>query len=495
MSFIFQRAQQHLTRTAIHSEGRTYSYKELIDSSHVLASILLNGSSDLQEQRVAFMVDPGFNYVKTQWAIWQSGGIAVPLCITHPLPSLYYVLEDTSASILVVSAHYAQQFSEYVQTLGIRLLIVEESNESPLAALPTIDSTRAAMILYTSGTTSLPKGVVTTHENLDAQISTLISAWEWNANDHIVCVLPLHHVHGIINVVSCSLWAGATCTFLSSFSAADVFELFKRGSVNVFMAVPTIYYKLISYWEQESEAEKKAITSSMQSFRLMVCGSAALPVSVMEKWQTISGHKLLERYGMTEIGMAISNPYSGDRRPGYIGQPLPGVEVMLADDNYNSVAPNEPGQILVRGKNVFQEYWKRPDETEKSFTKEGWFKTGDVAVVEDGYYRIMGRQSVDIIKSGGYKISALEIEEELRKHPAISDVAVVGIPDDEWGERIVAALVCKTEVAESSVDFSSWLRERIPSYKVPRLYKIVSELPRNAMGKVVKADVKKIINS
>lgn len=495
MSALFQHSLTYSARVAIQSEGRSFTYQDLLDSSHLLASILLNGSSDLKEQRVAFMVDPGFNYVKTQWAIWRSGGIAVPLCITHPLPSLCYVLEDTSTSILVVSAHYAQLFSEYVQTQGIRLLIVEESNESLLATLPTINSRRAAMILYTSGTTSLPKGVVTTHENLDAQISTLVNAWEWNSSDHIVCVLPLHHVHGIINVVSCSMWAGATCTFLSTFSAAAVFELFKRGSVNVFMAVPTIYYKLISFWEQQREAEKKAITSSMQSFRLMVCGSAALPVSVMEKWQTISGHRLLERYGMTEIGMAISNPYSGERRAGYIGQPLSGVEVMLADDDEKPVNADTPGQILVRGKNVFLKYWNRPDETEKSFTKEGWFKTGDVAVLEAGYYRILGRQSVDIIKSGGYKISALEIEEELRKHPAVSDVAVVGIPDDEWGEKIVAALVCKTDIGDPTVDFSLWLRERIPTYKVPRFYKIVLELPRNAMGKVVKADVKKIINS
>lgn len=495
MSLIFQQAQQHLTRTAIHSEGRTYSYEELLNSSHALATLLLNGNSDLQEQRVAFMVDPGFNYVKTQWAIWRSGGIAVPLCITHPLPSLCYVLEDTSASILVVSAHYAEKFAEYVQLKGIRLLVVEECQESNLASLPIIDASRSAMILYTSGTTSLPKGVVTTHENLDAQISTLIKAWEWNKNDHIVCVLPLHHVHGIINVVSCSLWAGATCTFLSSFSAKDVFELFKRGSVNVFMAVPTIYFKLISHWEQADETEKKAITASMQTFRLMVCGSAALPVSVMEKWQTISGHRLLERYGMTEIGMAISNPYVGERRAGYIGQPLPGVEVLLADDESKPVEGDTPGQILVRGKNVFKNYWNRPTETEKSFTPDGWFKTGDVAVIEDGYYRIMGRQSVDIIKSGGYKISALEIEEELRKHPVVSDVAVVGIPDEEWGEKIAAVLVYKSETGESTIDFSSWLRERIPSYKVPRHYTVVAELPRNAMGKVVKADVKKIITT
>jgi malonyl-CoA/methylmalonyl-CoA synthetase len=493
---LFQQAQTFATRTAIISEGRSYTYQSLLDASHSFASELLNGSTDLSEARVAFMVNPGFDYVKVQWGIWRSGGIAVPLCITHPFPSLQYVIEDTESAILVVSACYAPLFTEYLLSSPIRFLIMEDVEPAAsFPILPTLSPDRRALILYTSGTTNLPKGVVTTHQNLHAQIQTLQSAWQWTSTDHILCVLPLHHVHGIVNVVSCSLWAGATCSFMPSFDALQVFEWFKQGAINVFMAVPTIYYKLIAYWEQVDLVQQQAITSSLKKFRLMVCGSAALPVSVMEKWELISGHRLLERYGMTEIGMAISNPYQGDRRAGYIGQPLPGVDVMLADEKDNPVPPETPGEILVRGENVFKSYWNRPAETAASFTAEGWFKTGDVAVMEDGYYRIMGRQSVDIIKSGGYKISALEIEEELRKHPQVADVAVVGIPDDEWGERIVAAVVVTNADSLQEIDFSSWLRERIPAYKVPRLYKILTALPRNAMGKVIKNDVKKMFES
>lgn len=170
-----------------------------------------------------------------------------------------------------------------------------------------------------------------------------------------------------------------------------------------------------------------------EKFRLMVCGSAALPVTVMDKWAHISGHLLLERYGMTELGMAISNPYHGDRKAGYVGIPLPGVQIMLADENYVQVVDQIPGEILVKGDNVFKEYWQRPEVTQATFTKDGWFKTGDIAVIENGYYRIIGRQSVDIIKSGGYKISALEIEEVLRTNEMVLDCAVVGIDDDEWG--------------------------------------------------------------
>jgi malonyl-CoA/methylmalonyl-CoA synthetase len=232
----------------------------------------------------------------------------------------------------------------------------------------------------------------------------------------------------------------------------------------------------------------------MNKFRLMVSGSAALPVSVMEKWEKISGHRLLERYGMTEIGMAISNPYEGERKAGFIGLPLPGVSIRLADEaNIELEDTSAPGEIQVKGENVFKEYWHRPEATTSSFTTDGWFKTGDIAEIENGYYKILGRNSVDIIKSGGYKISALEIEEVLRSHRAVSDCAVVGLPDEEWGEIVAAAIV-----GDSSLDtdeLTSWLKARMPGYRVPRKYLMLSELPRNAMGKVTKNDVKKLFNT
>jgi len=241
-----------------------------------------------------------------------------------------------------------------------------------------------------------------------------------------------------------------------------------------------------------SATEQQRLHDAMKQFRLMVCGSAALPVSTMGKWEKISGHVLLERYGMTEIGMALSNPYHGKRRAGHVGIALPHVEVRLVDEKFNNVTAGEQGEILVRGGNVFREYWRRPAETEKEFTADGWFKTGDVAVVDDGYYRIVGRSSVDIIKSGGYKISALEIEEVLREHSMIKDCAVAGIPDDEWGELVVAAVEAVEGFDPSIVN--AWIRERMPAYKTPKRYLVVEALPRNAMGKVVKNDVKKLFS-
>ena len=493
----FEQAKKHLSNDAIIHDGVIYKYAQLIASAEKFSGILLNNTPDLNEARVAFMVSPGFDYVKTLWGIWIAGGVAVPLCITHPLPSLEYVLDDTQSSILVISQEFKEVLAPYLQTSNISVIVIEEINNQQIAypiLLPPIEKQRNALILYTSGTTNKPKGVVTTHINIEAQISTLINAWAWSSNDRITCVLPLHHVHGIINVVGCSLWAGATCYFTAGFSPKLIFELIEQDKLNVFMAVPTIYYKLIAYIETLAMNEQNSLRESMKKFRLMVCGSAALPVSVMDKWLQISGHKLLERYGMTELGMAISNPYHGDRLAGYVGIPLPGVQIKLADENFVQVEDQMPGEILVKGANVFKEYWQRPEATQASFTNDGWFKTGDIAVIENGYYRIMGRQSVDIIKSGGYKISALEIEEVLRTNEMILDCAVVGIDDDEWGELIVAAIVLKPDFINEFNDkkVSDWIVNYIASYKKPRRYLILNDLPRNVMGKVVKNDIKKM---
>lgn len=491
MISIIEHANKFLNNTAIVAQNISYTYQSLLVAAEDIACHLLDKETDLNEARVAFMVKPGFDYVKVQWGIWQSGGIAVPLCLTHPFPALQYVLDDTATSIIVVSPEFETIFKDYCIEKNIRLIVLDHLQSiNKTISLPKIDASRRAMILYTSGTTNKPKGVVSTHQNINAQISTLIHAWEWSENDYTLCVLPLHHVHGIINVVGCSMWSGATCQFLQSFSAEDIFAIFLEGRLNVFMAVPTIYFKLIAYWETLPSDKQQILTNCMKKFRLMVCGSAALPVTIMEKWKHISGQTLLERYGMTEIGMAISNPYHDERKAGYVGLPLPSVHIKLVDEQYNTVNDGEAGEIVVKGANVFNEYWNKPEATQETFTADGWFKTGDIAIVENGYYRIMGRSSVDIIKSGGYKISALEIEEVLRMHDQIDDCAVVAIPDDEWGELIVAAIVTVNEIDMDSLN--KWLRERMASYKVPRKYLVVKELPRNAMGKVTKNDVKQL---
>lgn len=260
------------------------------------------------------------------------------------------------------------------------------------------------------------------------------------------------------------------------------------GRINLFMAVPTIYYKLINYWNKQSLVEQKSISDVLNKFRLMVSGSAALPISTLEEWRKISGKTLLERYGMTEMGMAISNPYEGERVPGSIGLPLGQMRVRLMNEEGEIVKSGTPGEIQVKGPNVFKEYWKKPESTKESFI-DGWFKTGDIAVVTEGRYRILGRNSVDIIKSGGHKISALEIEEVIRKSPIIKDCAVVGILDEEWGEIVAAGLVLKESLEEIPETFEPWLKEHLANFQWPRKYLILNDLPRNVMGKVTKKEL------
>ena len=473
---------------AILDPNGEYTYQQLIDASNQWAYRFLLGATDLDGARVAFMVQPGFHYVAVQWGIWKAGGVAVPLCVTYPIASLQYVLEDTGASQVVIDQDFQDVLLPFVRESQLKYHLVHEKVNPQEISLPEVSSDRAAMILYTSGTTSLPKGVVTTHGNIDFQINCLVQAWEWKASDRTLCILPLHHIHGIINVIGCSLSVGAICEFMPKFNAVKVFSRLLSGELTVFMAVPTIYFKLIAHWDTLSAADQHVIYDMLRKFRLMVSGSAALPVSVMEKWHIISGHWLLERYGMTEIAMAISNPFHGERRPGHVGLPLPGVSVRLMGDSEEIQKELEPGEIQIKGPNVFQSYWNKPTATLETFTEDGWFKTGDVAHLDGGYYKILGRSSVDIIKSGGYKLSALEIEEVLRVHPDIEDCGVVGLPDDEWGEVVAAVLVLKNVIPKEEIN--TWLRERLPGYKVPRLYHFVEELPRNAMGKVTKNDLK-----
>jgi malonyl-CoA/methylmalonyl-CoA synthetase len=217
----------------------------------------------------------------------------------------------------------------------------------------------------------------------------------------------------------------------------------------------------------------------------MVSGSAALPVSTLERWKEISGHTLLERYGMTEIGMALSNSYRRERVPGSVGKPLPSVEVQLVGEDGAPVAPGTPGEIEVRGPSVFAEYWRKPDATRDAF-RDGWFRTGDTAVVENGVYRILGRTNIDILKTGGHKVSALEIEETLREHPSVAECAVVGVPDPEWGERVAAAVVLKPNCVLDLPSLRSWAKEVLAAHKLPSRLLVLDALPRNAMGKVTK---------
>jgi malonyl-CoA/methylmalonyl-CoA synthetase len=344
------------------------------------------------------------------------------------------------------------------------------------------------MLLYTSGTTGRPKGVVWRHAAIQAQVEMMSAAWEWHPDDRALLVLPLHHVHGLINVTTTALWNGAIVEMQPGFDAAAVWRRLGSGEPTVFMAVPTIYRRLLSLRDELTASERAAQHSVLSAMRLMVSGSAALPVSTLEAWAAASGHVLLERYGMTEIGMALSNSYRGERIPGAVGRPLPTVEARVVDDADLIVPDGVAGRLQIRGPSVFASYWRRPDETAASFV-DGWFRTGDSVVVSAGIYRILGRDSVDIIKTGAEKVSALEIEDVLRAYPGIVDCAVVGLPDDDWGE-VVAVAVDVTGPPPTLEMIRRFARDHLAPEKLPRALLVVDELPRNALGKVLKPQVR-----
>ena len=471
----------------------SHTYSQVNERINLFAAGVLGEEEDLKEERIAFFLPASLDYVTAMHGVWRAGGIAVPLNVASAVSELDHYLTCANVTRMVAGLQYHDSLRDLCNSLEIELLSVDDVLATTAKKLPVIAPERRAMMLFTSGTTNKPKGVVSTHKTISAQITTLIEAWEWSDQDVIPLFLPLHHIHGIINILSCGLWAGATVHLFENFDIPKISEQITIGTYNVFMAVPTIYVKLIQYFETIDERKVREICDGFKNMRLNISGSAACPVKLFKQWKELTGQTLLERYGMTEIGMGISNPYNGERRAGAVGQPLPGVDCQLFDENDNPVQNEaEAGEIRIKGDNVFLEYWDNEEATRSSF-RDGWFCTGDVAVVEDGYYRIMGRSSVDIIKSGGYKLSALEIEGVLLTHDSISEVAVIGVEDDTWGEAVTAVAAIKEG---STLDFDSlksWCDGKMSSYKIPKYLKIVEALPRNAMGKVTKPALKALI--
>ena len=449
---------------------------------------------DLSGDRVAYLVPPGRMHVAVQLGTWLCRGIAVPLAVSHPMRELEYVLHDARPRVVVADRSLAQAATLAASARALGAAVVElhglgglappPRTAPPAAALPR--PADPALIIYTSGTTARAKGVLTTHRNLAAQITALTTAWAWHEDDRILHTLPLHHIHGVVNALACALWSGAACEFGSG-SPASTWDRLASGDITLFMSVPTVYARLIRAWEEAPRAIRQRWSQGAAGLRLMVSGSAALPVATHERWREITGHTLLERYGMTEIGMALSNPLSGERRPGHVGHPLPGVDLRIVDDDGVPVPGGGQGEIEVRGPQVFREYWRRPHDTAAAF-RDGWFRTGDEAcVAQGGYHRILGRRSVDIVKTGGYKVSALEVEDVYRTHPSIRDLAAVGVPDSDWGERLCAAWVpLDGHACATGPELRAWGKERLAPYKVPHDFMPVDGLPRNAMGKVRK---------
>ncbi|ODH12700.1 hypothetical protein ACO22_08003 [Paracoccidioides brasiliensis] len=512
---LFVAAQTHACKDAAkiavvdRTKGQSLTYTQLLADVSAFKKLILETleperEGDLDERRIAFLTPAGYDYVVCQWAVWAAGGVCVPLCTTHPPKELIYTIRDSEPSLIILHPSFAhlkaalQKATPHIPFFN--LTPCTESNPPP--SLPPFHAPfsqcRRALIIYTSGTTSNPKGCVTTHKNITFQSTCLAQAWQYTPSDHLIHVLPLHHVHGIINGLTASLLSGATVEMHPSFDPGLVWERWAdRGSSTMFFAVPTVYSRLVDYFDthiRSTELETNARCGA-QALRLVVSGSAALPTPIKTKFAEITGQVLLERYGMTEIGMGISCGLNVETRiDGSVGWPLPGVQVRLTDRDTGRVLADgdeEAGMIEVKGKNVFLEYWGKPEATVREFSGDGWFKTGDVAKRDGtGAYFIQGRASVDLIKSGGFKISALEVERKMLALDVIQEVVVVGLDDEEWGQRVAAVVKQRPgTVPLELAPLRTQLKEEMASYKIPTVLKLVDHIDRNTMGKVNKKEI------
>ncbi len=442
--------------------------------------------------RVLVSAHTSLNLLLYYVAALRLGAVVVPANTAYRERELRHIVGDCTPVLAIVDEAERAGWMRRTTPAGQTMQIVDPAQPAEDApgsqgSPPPLDSLGPddlAMICYTSGTTGVPKGAVLTHGNLLASAEALLLAWRWTADDGLVLALPLFHIHGLGVGVHGSLLAGARMLLLPRFEPGGVLRACARPDATLFFGVPTMYVRLI-----EALTSDPGGIAALSSLRLLVSGSAPLLPVVWTQVRDLTGQEVLERYGMTETIMNISNPYDGERRPGTVGLPLPGVEVRIMAHG-REVADGEMGEIYLRGPNVFPGYWDRPDATAEALSSDGWLRTGDMGQRSaDGYVSIVGRAK-ELIISGGYNIYPREVEEVLEEHPGVREVAVVGKPSHEWGEEVVAFIVpVRTEAPPAQSEIEGWCRERLAAYKRPRRLAYVSGLPRNAMGKIVRSEL------
>jgi malonyl-CoA/methylmalonyl-CoA synthetase len=416
-----------------------------------------------------------------------AGGVVVPVNTQYRKGELAHIFGDAGVRLCLTDEERKPELERTREDLpGLEAVIEAETgfedflSETLDQQMPRGDD--LAVIAYTSGTTGRSKGAILLHRNLVANARAVCEAWHWTGEDTLFLALPLFHTHGLMVGAHGTFLMGSSAELHRKFDAAVAYDALLEERVTMFFGVPTMYTRLL----REAEAREKRPAP----IRLYVSGSAPLSPQAFDEFEGLFGERILERYGMTETIMNLTNPYEGERRPGTVGRPFPGQEARVVDVETREPMPDgEIGEIEVRGPNVFPGYWNRPDATDESFDQEGWFATGDLGYVsEDGYFTISGRAK-ELIITGGYNVYPREVEEVIEGCPGVSEVAVVGLPDPEFGERVVAAVVREDRglTAEKVTDFC---REDLASFKKPREVVFVEELPRNALGKVLKHRVR-----
>ena len=463
--------QNRAASIALEFQDRSFTFGDLDVRSNRLAHLLLTRGF-VKGDRLCVYLANCVEIIDLYLACIKTGVIFVPINILYRDREITHILSDADPKALVTDA---ADIGTTIPVWTPASLTAAASHGLPEDRPPAdLDGDSPAGIIYTSGTTGVSKGAVLTHNNLIANALNLITCWQITAADRLLLVLPLFHVHALGNGVHCWLISGCTMRLLERFEhqkAADEFEKFRP---TLFFGVPTVYVRLLDL----ADATAKQIGLGM---RLFVSGSAPLPAQTHEDFRLKYGHTILERYGMSETLMNISNPYVGERRAGSVGLPLPGISVRLLDDQGAPVADGESGEVYLKGPNIFSGYWRRDEATKAAFV-DGYFKTSDIATKSaDGYYTLSGRRS-DLIISGGFNIYPREIEEFLLELPGVIEVAVAALPDRVRGEVPVAYFVGPAD----AVELEAKCREKLASFKIPRAFHQLDKLPRNAMGKVQK---------
>jgi malonyl-CoA/methylmalonyl-CoA synthetase len=463
-----------------------YTWGDLDRGSAMLANLL--ASLELPDgARIAVQTEKSVEALMLYLAVLRAGYVYLPLNNAYQAGEIEYFIGDAQPSVVVCSSRnhpWVSQLSFQAGVAHVFMLdddrtgsLLERAAWQPDAHEPVPRKAGdLAAIVYTSGTTGRSKGAMLSHGNLLANAQVLKQAWGWQPGDVLLHALPIFHVHGLFVGIHGALLNGSPMIWFARFDPAAVVQ--RLPDATVFMGVPTMYVRLLGQAALDREACRR--------MRLFVSGSAPLLPETFERWRERTGHAILERYGMSETVMLTSNPYDGDRRPGTVGRPLPGVGVRVRPETQGAAQPGEIGPIEVSGPSVFSGYWQMPDKTKEDFTPDGWFRTGDVGRFdEDGYLTIVGR-SKDLIISGGYNVYPAEVEAAVNALPGVAEAAVVGVPHPDFGEGVLALVVPRPGATLEPAAVIGALKERIAAFKVPKQVIVLDELPRNAMGKVQK---------
>lgn len=480
---IRQYADKELLRGA---DERSLTYSEIDSmSAHMAAALIAAGGRP--GDRVTVQVHKSVENLALYLAALRAGLVYHPLNMAYTKAELEYFVGNAEPSVIVCDQEREGDFAAIAGGSGGAIVLTLNADGSgtlseSAAALEANFDTAArdgddmAALLYSSGTTGVPKGIMLTHENLRSNTEALVEAWGFNDNDRLLHALPIFHVHGLFVAIGCVMLSGASMRWLNNYDAKSAVRYLPECSV--MMGVPTYYTRLLK--------EADFTRDVARNVRVFISGSAPLLEETFREFEARTGHRILERYGMTETNMNTSNPLDGERKPGTVGPPLPGVEVRIVDDTDKPLGLGEVGNLQVRGPNVFKGYWKLPDKTAEDIAADGWFNTGDKGTIdEDGYVSIVGRAK-DVVITGGLNVYPKEVELVIDELPGVKESAVIGVPHADFGEAVIAVVVPSADGELSEQDIIDACKRQLANFKVPKKVLFVGELPRNTMAKVQK---------